>query len=467
MDINKLITDNITSSEYEFNRMIDTVVDKVERHNYKYDDDIEVDDFIDNIIERRIDYIEENLEFQKDIFQEKINSYVTSYNIRNINTTKNGVRVNIDSLSGVLRIPEDAGIFGKVFMRKKEKIRGEFNYNYQKFKYKIISHGLVFYYGRDKPIKTATSRMIDDVAYFMWNGESIRQLEYVLNEYGYTILDFIFDLYCLNETHKERFTLTRIDISYDDDSGLFNLERIRKKVKNNEYKSSFKNKPVMINDGETIYFGHKQRLMLRIYDKTLETIKKNKLTALEHIKDELPQIVRMELQLRGPYAKTFLEDAVIYANTSNNALAEVGRSWLCKKITFLSETKGVVNKNRVPIAPFWREFSSCTLNVKATFERPKTTIENSVRNVYRKRKSLAAVKFLKEYSEKNPDKIIKYGGNMKGLLNATFKFKDVITERYVISDNMAEKLLIFAQIIDDDELIKEIKEKTTGGLYID
>ena len=175
----------------------------------------------------------------------------------------------------------------------------------------------------------------------------------------------------------------------------------------------------------------------------------------------------MELQLRGPYAKTFLEDAVIYANTSDNALAEVGRSWLCKKITFLSETKGVVNKNRIPVAPFWREFSECTLNVKATFERPKTTIENSVRNVYRKRKSLGAVKFLKEYSEKNPDKIIKYGRNMKRLLNATFDFKDDFTGRYIISDDMAEKLLIFAQIIDDDELIKEIKENTTGGLCID
>lgn len=447
-ELQKMIDTAPVSSQYEFGRKLNLIIDEIEKHNFYNNDNIDYQDFVENIIEKREEFFKNNIEIEKEKFYEKI-ARVHSNNIMDTEQNKNSIRVVVDSVTGTLKIVKNNCFFSDVLMGYKSEFQeifeGEFIFARQTFRKKIISNGLIFY--RDRLNKKTGE--IEDIIYISWMGENIKQLEYILNEHKLNMLDFLKMLY------EMEFGITRLDIAFDDlNSDYFDIKKIGRKVKYSEYKSTFKNKPVHYNDFETIYFGMGTDLQLRIYDKRRETIDNNKLYALESIIDDLPNWCRMELQLRRKYAEECLKD-IYYYRDEENVIGEVGRAWVCKKITFLSQGKTKSNrKSLMVIAPFWKEFSNVKLEVRATFERQKLTIENSIDHIIRQARSISAIRFLKEYDEK-------YGlvdSEISKKIKEAFEYK-YFDDAIDVGAEMYERLITLAQTTKDENLIREIRDK--------
>ena len=153
--------------------------------------------------------------------------------------------------------------------------------------------------------------------------------------------------------------------------------------------------------------------------------------------------------MRNKYAQVFIEDILKYQN-EENVIQETIRSWLCKKITFLATPSGDEKKSRIPIAPFWREFSEVKLEVKATFERHNITLEDSMMHVVRNNKSLSAMYFIKKYYEEN-----------KNLFKSryTFKAKHILVE----SEEKADEL---KKLCENGEEFEELAKKYCHSEFV-
>lgn len=445
----KLRTDKVLNgSHHAFVHGLNELVEKIEQHNYNNNDDIDVEQFVRNLEDERYEIVEQKMENEREIFFEKMGGYPSS-NTWVTQTHKISLNALCDSLSGTLKMEnDDTGFFNKILLKDKNKIteEGAFYFNHFTYKRKILTNGLIIFADR---IDTKTGE-IDYCYYFSWQGDSMMQLNNILLSNGYTFNDFVLDL------EKKEFKPSRLDIAFDDyDSAILKMSRICKKLKSDLFRGTFKNKPDFINDTETAYLGLRQDLTIRFYDKTLETIKKYKLYSLEYIKNELPKWTRMELQTRKKYAKELFKDLCKYAK-EDNFIAEVGRSWICKKLTFLSRNDNSIDtkKSRMSIAPFWREFSKVKLEVKATIQQPMRTIENTIKFVSTNNGSIATVMLLKDYKDKyklNDDYLV-------DILNDCFVFKK--EDKYLISAEQFERLVRYAQSLQDDKLLEYILQNT-------
>lgn len=435
----------LKGSRFEFENNLEIIAEEVEQNNLKYDLDIDVDEILENVIEQRENFLDESIEFEKEIFERELADW--SCNTPVSWTKKSSVKVNIDSISGTLKSARNCEKFSKIFLTNYEKEDGEFNFNYQQFKTKIISNGLTLF--RDR-INVDTGE-IEDVIYFSWNGEACSNIDYLLWQNDIAWIDFIKEIVV-----DGNFKVTRIDGAMTFVGDLLKLSTIKRKLERGEYKGHFKNKPTVVSSvGETYYLGYGQDCLIRFYDKKIETILKRKLRALEYFVDNYPEVTRIELQMRNKYAQAFIEDLLRYQE-EENVVEETIRSWICKKVTFLSEFKeNEIKKSRVPIAPFWRELSQVKLEVKATFERKNLSIENSIMHVVRNDKSLSAMYFIKQYyknTNKKPSNSI-----FEKMLNKSFSFLE--KENYHVTKEMYNRLIIYAQIENDEELIELIKKK--------
>lgn len=441
---NKRNASALVGSRYEFENNLEIIEEEIELNNIKYELDIDSDEIISNIIEEREEFLDNNLKIEQEIFERELAGLVS--NTQDSWTKKNSIKVNIDSISGSLKLGEKSFTFMNILMKNCEKEIGLFHFNYQKFMMKIYGNGLVFYKDR---INLETGE-IEDIIYFSWNGEDCRKLDYILWDNDLTWIDFIRDIVI-----NGQFKATRIDGAVTSIGNDLKLSTIKRKLQRREYKSQFKNKPTIVSGvGETYYLGFKQDCLIRFYDKKIETILKHKLRALEYLKDNYPEITRIEIQLRSKYAKAFIDDLIKYED-EENVVEETIRSWICKKITFLSEANGQTKKCRIPTAPFWRKFSEVKLEVKGTFERNNVTLENNMMHVVRNDKSLSAMYFIKKYYEdtkKEPSNPI-----FKEMMDSSFSFFD--KEKLRVTKEMYYKLIMYAQVEEDEELLRLIKEK--------
>lgn len=434
----------LIGSKFEFENNLEIIEEEIELNNLKYDLDIDPVEILENIIEEREDFLDNNLKMEQEIFERELAGWAC--NTPDSWTKKNSINVNIDSISGTLKLAENCLNFAKIFLKNYELEEGIFNFNYQRYQFKIISNGLTLFKNR---INVETGE-IEDVIYFSWNGEACRKLDYLFWENDISWLDFIKEIVV-----DGNFKISRIDGAVTSVGDFFKLSTIKRKLERGHYKGHFKNKPTIVSSvGETYYLGYGQDCLIRFYDKKIETILKHKLRALEYLKDNYPEVTRIELQMRNKYAQAFIEDILKYQN-EENVIQETIRSWLCKKITFLATPSGDEKKSRIPIAPFWREFSEVKLEVKATFERHNITLEDSMMHVVRNNKSLSAMYFIKKYYEetkKEPSNPL-----FKKMMDSSFNFLE--KENYYVTKEMYYRLIAYAQIEKDDELIRLIKEK--------
>lgn len=149
------------------------------------------------------------------------------------------------------------------------------------------------------------------------SGQGCRAFE----TYGLGDYNVIFDL-VLN---CDYINITRLDIAFDEYSGILDISRICDDTRKQRYRSKMDYFNVQYSSsGESVDIGsHKSDTMIRIYDKLSERLSKirNK-NDKEKIKDEIPHWIRIELQLRDDRAKEFVR--LLYDGTKEIGIAFTG-----------------------------------------------------------------------------------------------------------------------------------------------
>lgn len=143
-----------------------------------------------------------------------------------------------------------------------------------------------------------------------------------------------------------RTTITRMDIAYDDHTGLLDIGQIAKDVRDRYYTSPSRKSQIIWSDdqdhdtqGLTVYVGSKSSdVMIRIYDKAAER---------EFQKDER-HWVRVELQLRHARCTAAVAEIL-----QQDHIGRVSAGILRNYLLFREPSTSDENKSRWPVAPYW------------------------------------------------------------------------------------------------------------------
>ena len=172
---------------------------------------------------------------------------------------------------------------------------------------------------------------------FIWlemSGQGCRSFE----TYGCGDYDKLFKLVREN---PENIHITRLDIAFDDMSGVFNIKNICDEVRAENFVSRTSTyQAIYSNAGNAVYFGSKKsNVFIRIYDKATE----------RGYDGEQFHWIRCELQLKDVNAKGFV-DKLCYMD-----LRELYLGVLKNYVSFRVPT-GDSNKRRWPEAEWWSRF---------------------------------------------------------------------------------------------------------------
>lgn len=165
------------------------------------------------------------------------------------------------------------------------------------------------------------------------------------------------------------FNLTRIDIAFDDFSGLLNIDKLIKEASLGHFISEFRSflhthefknvRPVPIDKGHSIGFGSvKSDVYFRCYDKRLE-----------REREDLEHWVRFEMQIRNSKAVEFSKNYFLLDKNIGETFSGV----LNKYIRFCKPSSDT-NISRWKTASWWSKFAG-NAN-KISLYSPKTTSYN-------------------------------------------------------------------------------------------
>ena len=158
-------------------------------------------------------------------------------------------------------------------------------------------------------------------------------------------LDLISDIFRCGGVQGTKMSVTRLDLAYDDHSGLLNIWQIKRDVEDRNYISKSKKSMIIWSDdqetdihGLTLQIGSKKSpVLIRIYDKAAE----RGYTQEKHW-------VRVELQLRQDRAQEALK--LLYQRESIGMVASgIVRNY-CMFVTPTSDS----NRARWPISEYWQ-----------------------------------------------------------------------------------------------------------------
>lgn len=171
------------------------------------------------------------------------------------------------------------------------------------------------------------------------SGQGCRTFE----TFGSGNYDFIFSeiLDNYNDSSELRqMNITRIDIAYDDFTGILDLERLSDDTLKHYFSSRFKDYQVITgNKGRAVNHGsNKSNVYIRCYDKRLE----------QCVEDKVDHWIRLELQIRAECALGFIrmtepiEDKYFYV--------------LNRYLRYLEPNHNTTNRSMVPTADYWLRF---------------------------------------------------------------------------------------------------------------
>ena len=148
-------------------------------------------------------------------------------------------------------------------------------------------------------------------------------------------------LFSLVRSDPENIHLTRLDIAFDDMTGVFNIKQVCDEVRAEHFVSRTSTyQSIYSNAGNAVYFGSKKsNVFIRIYDKAAE----------RGYDGEKFHWVRCELQLKDVNAKGFVD------KFQDNDLRELYLGVLKNYISFRIPTNDS-NKRRWPQAEWWSKF---------------------------------------------------------------------------------------------------------------
>lgn len=153
----------------------------------------------------------------------------------------------------------------------------------------------------------------------------------------------------------EDFHVSRIDVAFDDFSGLLNVRKIYKNYMDMNCVCNFRTGSVNINpfdhDDVTFYFGSMTSdTFFRIYNKKYEVEKKTKKKL-----DDVEHWVRFEMQLRNDNAMEFIKNYVLLDYNVGGCFLAVVNNYL-RFVRPGSDS----NKSRWSVAPWWSKFITVT-----------------------------------------------------------------------------------------------------------
>lgn len=170
------------------------------------------------------------------------------------------------------------------------------------------------------------------------SGQGCRSFE----EYGTGDFDGLFRLF----QRGEGYHVTRLDVAFDDHSGILDIQRLFRDTDNQEGEQQFVSKfrkskiEKEFKDGRsgiTVYHGSKKSaVLIRIYDK-----------AAERGLPESQHWVRVELQLRDERASAFCFDVL--------PIGVLFRGVLVNYVRYVDDPGGDSNRWRWPMKDYWAE----------------------------------------------------------------------------------------------------------------
>lgn len=174
------------------------------------------------------------------------------------------------------------------------------------------------------------------------SGQGCREFESWSNK---SWQDLITDIFRCGGVLGARMKITRLDLAYDDHSGLLNIWRMKRDVEDRNYISKSKKSMIIWSDdletdihGLTLEIGSKKSpVLIRIYDKAAERDYKHE-----------KHWIRVELQLRQDRAQEAMK--LLYQRESIGMVASgIVRNY-CMFVTPTADT----NRARWPIAEYWQ-----------------------------------------------------------------------------------------------------------------
>lgn len=195
------------------------------------------------------------------------------------------------------------------------------------------------------------------------SGQGCRAFE----TYGTGDFDGLFDLFAFQ---PEQYNMTRLDVAFDDHTGILDMDQVFNDTIDKEYVSKFRkarfegeNDDERERTGKTVYFGSKKSdVMFRIYDK-----------AYERGIDDGTHWVRVEMQLRRERALAFV--------LQPEPIGERFRGVLVNYVRFVDDN-GDSNRWRWPMKEYWEELIACvgriSLYVRPRIEYNLSQLDNFV-----------------------------------------------------------------------------------------
>lgn len=174
------------------------------------------------------------------------------------------------------------------------------------------------------------------------SGQGCREFESWSNK---SWQDLITDIFRCGGVLGARMKITRLDLAYDDHSGLLNIWRMKRDVEDRNYISKSKKSMIIWSDdqetdihGLTLEIGSKKSpVLIRIYDKAAERGYKHE-----------RHWIRVELQLRQDRAQEAMK--LLYQRESIGMVASgIVRNY-CMFVTPTADS----NRARWPIAEYWQ-----------------------------------------------------------------------------------------------------------------
>lgn len=153
------------------------------------------------------------------------------------------------------------------------------------------------------------------------------------------IFSEILDNYSV-EPDKRQMNITRIDVAYDDFTGIIDLENLCSETMKLNFVSRFKDWQVITgNKGMAVNHGsNKSNVYIRCYDKRLE----------QKVEDKVDHWVRLELQIRKECAVGFIR--------MNEAIEDKYFMTLNNYLRYIDPADNQSNKSMCATAPYWSKF---------------------------------------------------------------------------------------------------------------
>lgn len=166
------------------------------------------------------------------------------------------------------------------------------------------------------------------------SGQGCRAFE----TFGSGDFDGLFQLFM---THPEQYHITRLDVAFDDHTGLLDMDQLLRDTQHKEFVSKFHRAGINIDiddrravDGVSIYFGSKKSdVLFRIYNKACE----------RGLEDDV-HWVRVEMRLLGDRALAFVSQP--------EPIGERFRGVLLNYVRFVDDN-GDSNRWRWPMKDYW------------------------------------------------------------------------------------------------------------------